>query len=731
MSELARAVQPLGLPLRCAAALALLTSAVALRAGAAARSSSSWDDSIAGMAGVARRGGVDTAAETAFRPTLSDFKGPPPTALAFVSSQLGNTNTITSLPVRRSDEIPAGNVLGAAFTGDSIVLCPPQGRYYTTWSPWWTIADDDMRKRAARTTFSTHMLPDTATNASLTIRLAKPVPLAMLRMTPRNEALAGFPFDWRVEVSPDGATFKTVRVFRDFDARGTKPEVALDGSLVTAVRIVADRLRPEGGGFGYFQLERVEALDRQGGNHALISKGASAETSAPMNDSVLHRASYLDDLIVNCGIKAVLFHVHVTDGKGVNSLNGGFAVGSPAFANFTDNIRYLKSRGVESYVRLMWGKSLFTAKTPEAQAAFRAAYIKKIKPFVEAWKGLVACYPIGNEENQYRFIGRKDPVDPPFFKQSYREAVIAVSEAIHAIDPKARTAVTSALFDFGWTEEHLKNGLAGVLDEVSVHIYRETDPLGSYPEKCYSFFTDGRRGFENERLFTRAEDEIKAFRTLLDKYNPKLRFASHEMSMRIGPYPKGMNSTEAGQAKFALRTYVMHHFYGIAPSIWWAFNSGKIARKETGEIEWGVVCAGEKRQAWHAMRRFAALFDNSWKAETENPVVFTPADDRFYSYSFKRGNERLAACWTAVSMRDANTGKLVDAFVPGDFGGTDPEVECIDLFNGGVQKLNVERAEGGFKVRGFVMRDYPLVFRYSLRDGIFQREQKQAKEQKR
>ena len=691
---------------------ALLGSmAFMVSAHAAVQKPPAQDDSIAGMARVAGEG---SSAETAFRPTLSDFEGPPPTALAFVSSQLGNTNTITSLPVRRSDEIPAGNVLGAAFTGDSIVLCPPQGRYYTTWSPWWTIADDNLRTRASNTSFSTHMLPASATNATLTISLAKPVPLTTLRITPRDKNLNGFPYDWHVDVSPDGVTFKTVCAFRDFNEKGAVPEVVLDGSPVAAVRIAADRLRPEGDGFGYFQLGRVEAFDRQGVNHALISKGASSETPAPMNVPVLDRASYLDDVIVDCGVKAILVHVHMF-GKGDASVDGGFAVGSPAFENLTDNMRYLKSRGLETYVRLTWGiRGLFDARTSEAQAAFRAAYIERITPFVKAWRGLVACYPIGNEENQYRFIGRKNPVDPPFFRQFYREAVVAVSDAIHAIDPAARTAVTSALFDFGWTEEHLKNGLAGVLDEVSVHIYRETDPLGSYPEKCYSFFTDGRRGFENERLFTRAEDEIKAFRTLLDKYNPKLRFASHEMSMRIGPYPKGMNSTEAGQAKFALRTYVMHHFYGISPSFWWSFNSGKIARRQTGEIEWGVVCSGVKRQAWYAMQRFAALFDNSWKPQAEMPAVFTPADERYYSYSFKRGKNRLVACWTAVSMRDANTGKVADVFVPGEFGGSVPEVKCVDLLNGGVQTLNVESAEGGFLVRGLVMRDYPLVFCYTL-----------------
>ena len=128
-------------------------------------------------------------------------------------------------------------------------------------------------------------------------------------------------------------------------------------------------------------------------------------------------------------------------------------------------------------------------------------------------------------------------------------------------------------------------------------------------------------------------------------------------------------------------------------------------------------CSGVKRQAWYAMQRFAALFDNSWRPEAEFPAVFTPADGRFYSYSFTRGRHRLVACWTAVSMRDTNTGKTADVFVSGDFGGEAPKVNCVDLLNGGVQTLNVERAEGGFIVRGLVMRDYPLVLCYSLPEG--------------
>ena len=55
--------------------------------------------------------------------------------------------------------------------------------------------------------------------------------------------------------------------------------------------------------------------------------------------------------------------------------------------------------------------------------------------------------------------------------------------------------------------------------------------------------------------------------------------------------------------------------------------------------------------------------------------------------------------------------------VPGDFGGEAPKVKCVDLLNGGVQALNAERAEGGFLVRGLVMRDYPLVLCCSLPEG--------------
>lgn len=670
------------------------------------------DERIAGMADSVE----DAERHLSFDPTLDDFKGPAPTVSSFVSSQVGNANPITALPTRRSDEIAGDNVLGAALTGDDLVRCPPTGRCYSTWSPLWTIADDEPRRQTSNSTFSTRMLPADATNATLTVRLAKPVALTKLRLTTRKNGLGGFPYDWHADVSPDGKAFRTVWTVTNFNARGTHPEMTLDGSPVAAIRLTADRIRPEGKGFGYFQLDRVEALDAAGENQALASKGATAETSRPMGAPALDRASYLEDAIVNCGIKTVLAYVLVIDGWGDNSLAGGCVPGSRHFENLTDNIRYLKAHGVKTYLRLPWQKSLFKIRTSEELEALKADYVSRITPLVKAWKGLVAGYPLGGEENQYCVLSRGGrQVDVPFFKRAYRELVTAASDAIHAIDPAAQTSVTSALFDFGWTEEHLRNGLAKTLDEVSVHIYRETDPLGSYPEKCYSFFVDGRRGLESERLFTRAEDEIKAFRALLDKYNPKLRFSSHEMSMRVGPYPKGMNSTESGQAKFALRSYVMHHYYGIGPSCWWAFNGGFNGGGVQGGITWGCMRAGEKLQSWFALRRFAALFDTSWKPEAERPVTFTSADERFYSYAFRRGDERLVACWTAVSMRDSNTGKETDAFVPGPFGAAVPEVECIDLLNGGVQKLNVERAEGGFRVRGLVMRDYPLVLRYSVR----------------
>lgn len=683
-----------------------LSAGARLEIGHIALYPSKNDERIAGMADAIE----SEDRRMAFEPTLHDFAGVAPTSAAFVSSQVGNTNRIVAMQLRRSDEIKDDNVLAAALCDEAIIQCPPVGRFYKTWSPYWAIADEELRQQASRSTFSTHILAASATNASLTVRLSKPVAVTSLRLTPRGKTLAGFPYAWHVDISADGTAFRTVHSVTNEIRSGECPEVSLDGTPVGAIRLVADRIRSEGKGFGYLQLDRLEAYDAAGVNHALISKGATAETAQPMGVSVLDRESYLDDALVNCGVKAVLLRIQVLGGSGDASVKGGLIPGSRGFENLTDNIRYLKEHGVKTFMRMAWGRQLpFDLTTKEELEAFKAEYIAQITPFVTAWKGLVAGYPLGGEENQDCVRGRNKKFDVAFYKQAYREMVMAASEAIHAIDPQAKTSVTSALFDFGWTEDHLKNGLAQTLDEVSVHIYRETDPLGSYPEKCYGFFVDGRRGFESERLFTRAEDEIKAFRTLLDKYNPKLGFACHEMSMRVGPYPKGMNSTELGQAKFALRTYIMHQFYNIGPSCWWTFNGGE----NLGGIVWGVMRGGRKLEGWHAMRRFAALFDSSWKPTAEQPVTFAPADDRFYSYQFTRGDERLVACWTAVSMRDANTGKQVDAFVPT---GTDvwvPAVDCIDLLNGGVQRLLVEPADGGFWVRGLVMRDYPLVFRYS------------------
>lgn len=70
----------------------------------------------------------------------------------------------------------------------------------------------------------------------------------------------------------------------------------------------------------------------------------------------------------------------------------------------------------------------------------------------------------------------------------------------------------------------------------------------------------------------------------------------------------------------------------------------------------------------------------------------------------------MAAAWVAVSMRDANTGKETDILIPGTFD-KDTEVECIDMLNGGIQKMNVEWTEKGLLLKGIILRDYALVFR--------------------
>lgn len=642
-------------------------------------------------------------------PNLQDSRTPVPTATKLISSQIGNCNPIRKIKTRLSSEISEGNIAGAALCDYPAFECPVKGEAYGYWSPWWVIADPSVKSAVVDTCFSSAMRFPYSGGETLTVRWKKPVKINRIRLTPRHKKLSGFPIDWHFEISRDGKAFREVFRAKNYNQEGEKVLIEFPEQVVAAVRMTADKIRPETKRHGYFQLRRLEALTSAGKNLALPQFGASAESNNPLSMPLLsHRRFY--DHIVRCGIKTVLITINAYP-KGYNSINDGIALGSRGYENLTALMQFLKRHGVNTIIRLTLG--LQTRRVPPGQLKdLPRKFATQYLPHIRSWKGLVKSYALAGEENQYR-MGR--PLIYPIkdYIRYFNDSCIACAKEIRKIEPDAEIAVATALFDFGWTEGQLKYGLGkpGLVDTFSVHIYRESDPYGSYPEKCYSFFVDGRRGLETERMFIRAEDEIKAYRKLLDKYNPKLKMSSNETSMRTGTYCWGMATTEAGQAKYVGRQFVMHQFYKIGPNLWWAFIGTR--RKDHDGLLWGMVDISDKErkvQAWHSYSYFNAVFDNSWQPDKEFGLIFKPTDKRFYSYTFKRGKEWMAAAWVAVSMRDGNTGKETDILIPGRFL-PDVEVECIDLLNGGIQKMNVVHTEKGLLLKGIILRDYVLVFR--------------------
>lgn len=658
---------------------------------------------IAGMADDAET----EAKKKTTEPNLNNSKTQIPTATKLISSQIGNQNQIRKIKPRLSSEIEPNNIAGAALCGYPVFECPAQGEAYGFWSPWWVIADPSIESAVVQKCFSSAMRSPNSGGETLTVSWNKPVKINRVRLTPRDEKLTGFPLDWHLEISNDGKIFREVFRTKNYTQKGSIPQIEFPVQEVAAVRMTADKIRLEGKN-GYFQLRRLEAFSPNGQNLALPQFGASAEANNPLSMPLLSHQRFYDH-IVRCGIKTVLIDITAST-KAYNSINDGIAFGSRGYENITAFMKFLKKHGVNTIVRLQLGlhrQQLTADQVKDLPQKFATQYL----PHIRSWKGLVKSYSLAGEENQYR-TGKVSNVPVKDYMKCYNDACIACAKEIRKIEPEAEISVSTALFDFGWTEGLLKYGVGNpeLVDTFSVHIYRENDPLGSYPEKCYSFFVDGRRGLESERMFTKAEDEIKAYLNLLKKYNPDLKMSSNETCMKNGTYCRGMASTETGQAKYVSRQFIMHQFYKIGPNLWWSFIS---TREKDRGLLWGMVdiSNGERKvHAWHSYSYFNAIFDNSWQPDKEFALSITPADERFYSYTFKRGNEWMAAAWIAVSMRDKNTGKEADLLIPGKFS-PDTEVECIDMLNGSIQKMNVVHTAEGLLLKGVILRDYALVFR--------------------
>ena len=215
----------------------------------------------------------------------------------------------------------------------------------------------------------------------------------------------------------------------------------------------------------------------------------------------------------------------------------------------------LIARGLEPWVCLCYGNPLYTdfaekifgsVKCPPLGEDARRGWVNYVTATVEHFKDRVKFWEIWNEPElgwKHYFEEVRENYDMTLNAREYAQFGIDTSRAIKAVDPDAKVvgfalAHTRAPY---FVNTAFRAGLAEHLDYVSFHLYSAAD--------------------------WQREDVIRALRSLIDMYNPKIGIIQGEggaQSRSDGHGAvKGFAWTPAKQMKILLRTLVTDLWCGV------------------------------------------------------------------------------------------------------------------------------------------------------------------------
>lgn len=643
------------------------------------------DDSMAGMYGISDIGGEQVPKT----PTLAEVEQPIVERTKPQPAQLGNENPLMVMNYRQSKDIP-DSLSGVAFGDEGTIINMSREVRAVEWGTAWINDGDALRSEGVNTTFSSGMHRSPEADEWVMLTFDTPKTIQQINVIPREKG-AGFPIDFRLEVSSDGENWTAVADVKDYEITEPKEDMdripyTFDPVTCQYVRMVATKLAAESASVYYFQVQEIEALDASGNNVALYSNGTTALAGNPLtSNEIIDFDTYFSN-VFDAGV------------KWVNVVNTSF------FSNYKngkqklgfgekDNMRYLQENGVNITYR-------FAEKIGELsdeEAAVKAEefadavelYVRELKDYVHVWQ-------ISNEEN---WPGEPYSDQRP---KGYAMVVSAVADRIKSIDPDAQIEIETALIDFGWTEAVLEYGLKDQIDIVGIHVYKEISGADNIPEGIGTYPQRGVRMFPDTHPYKDYAEEIGAYRELLDQYNPDIKLWCTETSVNVGSGTADVS--ERSQAKYLVREYIYHYMLGVGPTCWWTLGGIK-----TGSTEWGLIDSTERRRdGWYALRNVSNTFDYSY-AQTDAVGVDFGGKENIVSGVFMNDQGvALIPYWSMVKLRDTNTGEAVDITLSGiDV----RDAVCVDMLTGAVQELQYEQTDAGVVFKNMVSRDYPMVIK--------------------
>ncbi|MEN6372334.1 MAG: cellulase family glycosylhydrolase [Armatimonadota bacterium] len=306
----------------------------------------------------------------------------------------------------------------------------------------------------------------------------------------------------------------------------------------------------------------------------------------------------------------------------------------------------LDNKGIRPLFILDYTNALYDGGEPPTTPAGRAAFAAFAGAAAQHFKDRGIIWEIWNEPNIKTFW--KPGPDP----ENYTELAESAYKAIKAADPQTTVAGPAASsIDIPFIEKCFAYGLLNSIDAVSVHPYRQTAPETVIPE-------------------------YQQLKDLIKRYAPKgkeIPIISSEWGYNT------LDKTEAGQAQFAARMFLVNMMSDVKLSIWYDWQDDGLDPANR-EHHFGLVYNNLKpKPAYNAVKTLTHELDQCKLASR----LGSRNDD--YILLFKGPSGYRIAAWTA--------GEEHNATLPID----NPKVRMVTI-DGTASDISPEGGKLAFKI---------------------------------
>ncbi len=662
--------------------------------------------------------------------------GAPPDLLDDVSLQIGNAAPRVKMPLKNSRQI-ARNYLGVTTSrmprstatdylplesihlidGDVQTCWMSRGQTQADVQPVWIRLDLPIERTVDRVVLRKR--PPSSQQRST---------LGWVPIAGAVEVGRGVPETVSVKLSCDGRDWETV-----YDGpTGDSPE-KLDLEFRFAPRaakqiwITAGRLPLVENILYAFSLAEVEVRDAAGKNVALATRGTGVTVNSthhtPGQELAAHRWYW--PLHGDAGFKwaRVGYHDDPINWHWVEREKGVLRIDPETDAAISE----MADQGIEIVMSLNFGNRLYSGPAaraipqlwewnydmpaPPTTAEALAAWTRYVEFMVRHFRDRVRHFEIWNEWNISCYWGGIPSAD------DYLALARATIPVIRKHAPAAKIMLGSwAGFPHGiaaWTPEelaanekgtlylHVTRELAAEVDEIGWHPFYQTDP-----ERLKNYTADVRA---------------------LQKWLESIGFRGHSMVTEwnySALYPPlaeadtgrawcgGFRATEIEKAKYVSQVFTRHTALGLESFFcemyfpqFGVLDLSLLRRSFDAD----PISPLQPQAAYYVTRNLATMLDGVEPGDAEYRIDRAPPN--LESFALKTPDGDALAVWLGGRAHDHCEGVPVDVHLPAS---CRKAVAC-DPMNGTTQELVVAQSDGKALIRDVLVRDWPLLIRWSDR----------------